>query len=224
MDHQQGSQPSSTKVERRIVEKNRRNQMKNLFSQLYSLLPNYDPKETIPMPDQIDEAINHIKSLERKVKVAQEKKERLMERKRSRTGCSSASETQRRQKSPKIEIHETGSLLQVILTCGVDNEFIFCEIIRILHEENVDVITVNSSMVGDSMLHVVHGEVPQSSFEFGVIKVSEKLKRFVNGSVSDVEMELEFSDLWDFEIGTTDAWRLLDPTILDICLPPNHPL
>jgi len=40
-DHQQGDQPSSTKgIERRIVEKNRRNHMKNLCSMLNSLLPN----------------------------------------------------------------------------------------------------------------------------------------------------------------------------------------
>jgi len=41
MDHnQQGGQPSSsTKVERKIVEKNRRNQMKILFFKLNSLLP-----------------------------------------------------------------------------------------------------------------------------------------------------------------------------------------
>jgi len=37
-------QPSSTKVERRLVEKNRRNQMKFLFNKLNSLLPSYNPK------------------------------------------------------------------------------------------------------------------------------------------------------------------------------------
>jgi len=41
---QLGIQPSSTKVERRLVEKNRRNQMKILFNKLNSLLPSYNPK------------------------------------------------------------------------------------------------------------------------------------------------------------------------------------
>jgi len=41
---QQGSQPSPTKVERKIVEKNRRSQMKNLYSELNSLLPTRNPK------------------------------------------------------------------------------------------------------------------------------------------------------------------------------------
>ncbi|TKY48874.1 Transcription factor bHLH36 [Spatholobus suberectus] len=217
MDQQQGSQPSSTKVERKIVEKNRRNQMKNLYFKLNSILPNYNPKEAMPLPDQIDEAINYIKSLETNVKMAQEKKEMLMEEKRTRSGCSRASEAQGSPKSPKIEIHEMGSSLEVILTCGVNNQFIFCEIIRILHEENVEVITANSSMVGDSVLHVVRGEIRQSFFQFGATKVSKRLKRFVNGSISDVEIEPE---LWNLVIDTSEAWRLLDPTI-DNCFPPN---
>ncbi|XP_020229428.1 transcription factor bHLH162 [Cajanus cajan] len=214
MDQQQGSQPSSTKVERKVVEKNRRNQMKNLYSQLYSILPTYNPKEAVPLPNQVDEAINYIKSLEKKVKTAQEKKERLLtERERTRSGFSSASEAQGSMKSAKIDIHETDSSLQVFLTCGVENQFIFCEIIRILHEENVEVISANSSMVGDSMLHVVRGEIRQSLFQIGATKVSERLKRFVYASISDVEMETDF---WDFEIGS-DIWELLDPT-LDNCL------
>jgi len=113
----------------------------------------------VALPDQLDEATEYIKSLEAKVKMLKEKKERLMERKRSRSGFSSGFEARGSLKPPRMEIHETGSVLQVILTCGVDNRFVFCEIIRILHEENVEVITTSSSIVGDSVIHVVLGEV-----------------------------------------------------------------
>lgn len=200
MDQIGSDQPSSsntTKVERRLVEKNRRNQMKILYSKLNSLLPNYNPKELpLALPDQVDEAINYIKSLEANVEMAKEKKERLLavKKKRSREYCLGLP------KSPCFEIQEIGSSLQIILTCGFDNQFIFYEIIRVLHEENVDIRSVNSSKVGDnSLLHVVHAEIPPSCFQFGATKVSERLKRFVYGSSSDVEIQPE---LWDFEIGT----------------------
>jgi hypothetical protein len=52
MDQVRGSdKPSSStpKVERRLVEKNRRNQMKILYSKLNSLLPNYNPKVLISL-------------------------------------------------------------------------------------------------------------------------------------------------------------------------------
>jgi len=44
-------------------------------------------------------------------------------------------------------------------------------------------------------------QIPQ----FGATKISERLKEFVNGSVSDVETE---PLLWDLEIGT-ESWELL---------------
>ena len=118
-------------------------------------------QEAVPLPDQIDEAVNYIKSLETKVKMAKEKKERLlMGRKRSRgCNCSSAFETKESLKSTKIEIHELGSTLEVVLKCGFENQFIFNEMIRILHEENIEVMSANSSLAGDSMIHVVHAEV-----------------------------------------------------------------
>ncbi|XP_027348195.1 transcription factor bHLH162-like [Abrus precatorius] len=203
MDHPV-SQPSSTKVERRLVEKNRRNQMKILYSKLYSLLPSYNPKEALPLPDQVDEAINYIKSLEARVKMAKEKKESLQGRKRSRGDISSSAFAAAGfAKSPQLEIHEMGSSLEVVLTCGLDNQFIFYEIIRMLHEEKIEVRSANSSLAGDSVLHVVHAEIPQSFLQFGATKVSERLKRFVNGSSSDVEIQPE---LWDFEYGTDDMW------------------
>ncbi|KAK7324711.1 hypothetical protein VNO77_28497 [Canavalia gladiata] len=211
MDQKQPSQPSSsTKIERKIVEKNRRNQMKNLYSTLYSVLPNHNSKDAKAVPDQIDEAIDYIKNLETKVKREKEKRESLKERKKTRGDCSSAFQVQGNPKSPKIEIQETDSSLEVILTCGADNEFLFYEIIRILFEENVEIVTANFSIVGDSLLLVVHGEIPQSCLQFGASKVSERLKRFVNGSTSDMETE---SALWDYEIGTPEMWGFIDPTL-----------
>ncbi|KAK7272386.1 hypothetical protein RJT34_28936 [Clitoria ternatea] len=209
MENQQGSPPSSsTKVERRIIEKNRRNHMKNLHSELNSLIPNNNPKGAMPLalPDQVDEAINYIKSLETKVKMLQQKKESFMERKRTRGECSSASEAQQSLKTPKIEIYETGSLLEVVLKFGVDNQFMFLEVLRILHEDNVEIMTANSSRAGDFMLHVVRGEVMQTSSQFGATKVSERLKSFVNGSMSDVEIEPE---MWGLDFS---EWGLLDLT------------
>ncbi|QCD87745.1 Achaete-scute transcription factor-related [Vigna unguiculata] len=205
---QLGIQPSSTKVERRLVEKNRRNQMKILFNKLNSLLPSYNPKEALALPDQVDEAINYIKSLEAKVKMAEEKKESLQGSKKRYRGCFSNNNSANfaatpLPKSPQLEIQEVGSSLQVVLTTGIGNQFIFHQIIRMLHEENIEVRSAHSSLAGDSVLHVVHAEIPQSFLQFGATKVSERLKRFVNGSYSDVETQHEW---WDFDIGSDDIW------------------
>ncbi|KAF5481299.1 hypothetical protein F2P56_001964 [Juglans regia] len=195
-DMERPSQSTSNKVERRIIEKNRRNQMKLLYSKLNSLLPNHNSKEPVSVPDQIDQAINYIKSLETKLKKSKEMKQRLTGRKRPYT-CTNFEETAS-VKSPKIEIHEMGSTTEIVLVTGLENQFIFYEIIHILHEEQADVLTASFSIAGDSILHVVHAEILGSSFDFGTAKVTERLKRLVYGSTSDVD-QLEPA-LWDYNI------------------------
>jgi hypothetical protein len=52
MDHQ-GSQSTSTKIERRLIEKNRRNQMKILYSKLNVLLPNQNSKVPLSLSNSL---------------------------------------------------------------------------------------------------------------------------------------------------------------------------
>ncbi|KAL5560650.1 hypothetical protein UlMin_036861 [Ulmus minor] len=204
---QRSQSSSSTKIERRIVEKNRRNQMKILYSNLFSLLPNPNSKaaaSVLTLPDQIDETINYIKSLETKLNKCKEKKKSLSGRKRSYncTNSSTIDSINGSLKPPQIETHEMGSILEIVLITGLDNQFIFYEFIRILHEEGVDVVNTMFSVVQDSIFHVVHAELPDVTFAFGAAKITEKLKRFVSGSSSYVELLPEFWD--DFEIHPKD--------------------
>ena len=126
-------------------------------------------QEVQTLPDQIDDAINHIKSAESRLKKLNEKKNSLL-------GASSTAQSSRKRsyecttagsfdtvtgtlRPPKIEIHETGSVLEVVLITGLDNQFIFYELIRILSEEHADVLNAKFSVAGDSIFHLVHAEV-----------------------------------------------------------------
>ncbi|XP_068337097.1 transcription factor bHLH162-like [Pyrus communis] len=210
MNNNQASQSSSTKIERRVVEKNRRNLMKLLYSNLFSLLPNQNPKEPLTLPEQIDEAINYIKSKESKLQKSREKKESLVgTRKRSHaTSFINAEsmepknlsiESVRSTKAPQIQIHETGSTVEVVLTTGLDNhQFIFYEILRILDEEQADVVHASFSTLRDTVFHVVRAEMHKSVLDFGAARITEKLNRFVNGSTRDQELQQDC--FWDFEL------------------------
>ncbi|XP_022764106.1 transcription factor bHLH162-like [Durio zibethinus] len=195
------SRCSSAKVERKIIEKNRRNHTKNLFSILNSLLPHHDSKEPLSLPDQIDEAVNYIKCLQTRLKESSEKKESLMGRRRSYRCI--AAETMASLRSPEIRINEKGSAMEVVMMTGPDGQFMFYEIIRILHEEGAEVLHANFSVVGNTVFHVVHAEIG----EFGAAKIlKEKLNKFVNGSSSEQELRQELwddeihPDMWDFPI------------------------
>ncbi|OMO54784.1 hypothetical protein COLO4_36348 [Corchorus olitorius] len=198
---------SSGKVERKIIEKNRRNQMKNLYSRLNSLLPHHpSSKEPLSLPDQIDEAVNYIKSLQTRLKESREKKETLMGRKRSRrcTNNIAASEAMGRLKAPEIRIQEMGSSIEVVLMTGQDSsQFMFNEMIRIIHGEGADILNANFSVVGNTVFHIVHAELGAHMFTFGATKIKEKLNRFVHGSSSEQELQEE---LWDYEIHPDETW------------------
>lgn len=116
-------------------------------------------QEALPLTDQIDEAINYIKTQEAKLKKFKEKKESLTSRKRSFSKCTSSFESTSTSRAPKLEIREMGSSLQIILISGLDNQFLFCEIIRVLQDEGVEIATASFSVHGNSIFHTVHAQV-----------------------------------------------------------------
>lgn len=116
-------------------------------------------QEALPLPDQVDEAINYIKSLEEKLKKSKEKKESLSGRKRSFSNFVSSFESASNLVAPKLEIREMGSSLQIILISGLDNQFIFYDIIHILEDEGVEIPNASFSVSGNSIFHVVHAQV-----------------------------------------------------------------
>ncbi|XVF02014.1 hypothetical protein REPUB_Repub04eG0139600 [Reevesia pubescens] len=197
----QRSRRSSAKVERKIIEKNRRNHMKNLYSKLNSLLPHHNSKEPLSLPDQIDEAVNYIKSIQTRLKESREKKESLMGRKRSyRCTNSTAAETTESFKSPEIRINEKGSAMEVVLMTNQDSQFMFYEMIRVLQEQGAEVLNANFSVVGNTVFHIVHAEIGA----FGAAAIlKEKLNKFAHGSSSEQRLQQE---LWDYEIHPYEMW------------------
>ncbi|KAL7185515.1 hypothetical protein ACSBR2_027457 [Camellia fascicularis] len=148
---------STPKIERRIIEKNRRSYMKSLYSKLYSLLPNHDPsKEAVSLPDRLEEAEKYIKSLQMTLEKYKEKNETLLGRKRSHSYTTDFKQVL---KSPQIEIREMGHAVNVVLISGQEDKFIFHEIIRLIHEEGAEVVNASFSVVGNSIRHVVHAKV-----------------------------------------------------------------
>ncbi|QHO56513.1 uncharacterized protein DS421_3g74330 [Arachis hypogaea] len=139
--------------------------------------------------------------------MAKEKRESLLGMGRNRTR--GAGGLRDLSKPPQLMVHEMGSYLQIVMTCGLDSQFIFSEIIRILNEENIDVKSVKSSLVENSMHHVVHAEISQFLLQLGATKVSERLKRFVNEPTSEIELQSDHQ-LLDFEIDTDELAELLD--------------
>ncbi|KAJ4703491.1 transcription factor bHLH36 [Melia azedarach] len=176
--------PSSSRTDRKTIERNRRNQMKALYSELNSLLPHQRPVEATSLPDQLDEAANYIKGLQTNLERMKERKDRLMGIEKPNRSMNSEAMTGFR--SPQIEIHEMGSALEVVLITGLDCQFMFSETIRLLHEEGAEIVNASFSVVEDAVFHTIHSKVGDSasSGSHGAARISERLKKLVNDATA----------------------------------------
>ncbi|CAN4094134.1 unnamed protein product [Withania somnifera] len=184
-----GGMQSSPKLEKKYVEKNRRNNMKNLFNQLYSLLPPHPFQETMALPDQIDAAIAYIKSLEMKLEKSKMQLEKLRSKKSPNLLCMANHDPTRspsKSSSPQIEIHEMNPTMDLILMTGLDNLAMFNNIIRLLNEEGFEVINANFSLHGNCLMQIFHETkiLGNSTTEWRVTRVYRRLKELVYGSSS----------------------------------------
>ncbi|XP_044495989.1 transcription factor bHLH162-like isoform X2 [Mangifera indica] len=180
--------PNSSRTDRKTIERNRRNRMKALYAKLNSLVPHQTPTEaTSSLPDQLDKAANYIKRLQMNLEKMKDWKDSLMgieNRPCSRTSMSSG-RTMEGFRSPQIEVHEMGSAMEVVLTTGLDFQFMFNEMIRLIHEEGAEIVSASFSVVHDSVFHTIHSKVGDSD-QVGneTARISEKLKKFVHDATA----------------------------------------
>ncbi|KAJ8761626.1 hypothetical protein K2173_004402 [Erythroxylum novogranatense] len=169
---------SSSKTDRKTLEKNRRNQMKALYSTLNSLVPHHRSGDPTSLPDQLDEAASYIKKLQTNLEKMKERKDILMGIYRP-PNTSIRTGTTMGWRPVQIDIHQAGSTLEVVLTTGLDWQFMFNETIRVLHEEGADIVNASFSVVDDAIFHIIHSQVSDSGHSNEVGRISERLKQFV---------------------------------------------
>ncbi|KAK6917572.1 hypothetical protein RJ641_018323 [Dillenia turbinata] len=139
--------------------------------------------EATTLPDQLNEAANYIKGLQTNLIKMKEKRDSLMgidENSASTSALSTRSGMMRGLITPHIEIHEIGSALEVVLITGLDNQFMFNETIRLLHEEGYEIINASSSVVNNRVFNTIHSQVRESASNHGSTKISQRLMKFAN--------------------------------------------
>ncbi|XP_071707650.1 transcription factor bHLH162 isoform X2 [Rutidosis leptorrhynchoides] len=187
MECKPSSSSSSSRVDRRTIEKNRRIQMKALYSKLHSLVP-HDPSttQTISVPDQLQEAANYIKKLQIKLEKMKREKDKLMGTTKLEINHDNDINNLKlgaQHKTPQIDIRESGSSLEAILITGVDFQFLFSETIRVIHEEGFEVVNAGFSILNDTVYHTIHAQIGESCAQTdGVSRIIERLNNIVYGN------------------------------------------
>ncbi|CAN0853048.1 Transcription factor bHLH162 [Linum grandiflorum] len=151
--------PSCSSRDRKTIERNRRNQMKELYSNLSSLVPPHISKEPVSLPDQLDQAAKYIKKLQMNMEKMRLKKERLLANNGGEKPAPAVSGGMCRPLPPKVEIREmAGSALEVVLVTGLDSHFVFNDAIRVIQEEGGEIVNASFSVAEDQVFHTIHSE------------------------------------------------------------------
>ncbi|XP_051125885.1 transcription factor bHLH162-like [Andrographis paniculata] len=199
------------RIERKIIEKNRRNKMKTLYFNLISLIPSHHSKmEGLPLPDQIEEAESYIKTLNTKLDKIRLKKEILLQTKKTSDSCITTSTTTTTT-TPLIEIHamDHHHNLNVVLANGLQDYSKFHDMIRLMNQNGGDIVSASFNRYGNSTIQVLQDKVVESdSCCQGETTMSRKLKELVCGaSVGGNEQFAESRlSVWDYEIGS-NIWE-----------------
>ncbi|KAI3502105.1 hypothetical protein L1887_30136 [Cichorium endivia] len=191
------------KPERKVAEKIRRNQMKFLYSRLFSLIPPHFIKGSDQVSDRVDRAIEYIQSLKSSVEMSENRKEQLLSsmKKRSRENTTS-------DKSIDIQIHEMSPDLDVVLITGLKTNSEFYDVVRLLNQYSSEIALANFSSCGHSTFHVRHKQI-------GAGEMSHRLRILLEGSSNikelgeDIALSLDQLDsnlsVWDFDF-QSNVW------------------
>lgn len=155
-------QPSS-QMDRKLIERNRRKEMKALFSTLNSLLPHQSSREASKtVPDQLEEAKDYIKELQNNIEKLKKKKEKIIEKNKmlEEDGIRRRCKDEIKPKLlVQVKAYQVGSSVEVLLTTGSDYHFILQQILRLLRDNGAEVVNLNQSMFIDRAFHKITAEV-----------------------------------------------------------------
>ncbi|XP_028121202.1 transcription factor bHLH162-like isoform X2 [Camellia sinensis] len=167
---------SPEKLDRKLVERNRRIHMKGLCFKLTSLIPPHHFRPS--KQDQLDQAAEYIKQL----------KERIEELKARRTlAMANTNETNKNIKDtmmfglrlPVVELKDLGSSLEVVLISGLEKNFMLYEVISVLEDEGAEVVSTSVSTMGDRVFHTLHAQVKVTRVGVETSRVCQRLHELV---------------------------------------------
>ncbi|XP_074573886.1 transcription factor bHLH162-like [Curcuma longa] len=173
---------SSARPDRKTIEKNRRIQMKALYSQLIALLPAPSSKEGtaagLTLLEKLDEAIKYIKEKQGVLENMRNRKRQLS------AGIGRQAATGSGECLPKIEVHRlrtnlNSGLKVMIMSDPWEHQEVFWEAIRVLEVEGFEVATASYAVAGNKAFHIVQSLAAEFRTGVEAGRVLEKLQKAI---------------------------------------------
>ncbi|KAK8522487.1 hypothetical protein V6N13_115455 [Hibiscus sabdariffa] len=164
-----GSQ--STRMNRCLIERERRRHMKLLSFQLSSLLPPQPTK--MSMPELVDQATAYVKELQQNLEKYKQMKVEMKEK----LGPDGSKKS--RKISPVLNITDLGSHLEVNLITGLNNRFALSDFIGILHEGGAEIISATCQYTEDRAIYTIFSQAIYPRIGIATSSVHERLKSLI---------------------------------------------
>ncbi|XP_072979636.1 transcription factor bHLH168-like [Typha angustifolia] len=168
------------KMDRKMIEKKRRIQMKNLCLKLSSLIPKdyYNTrKNVLTQQDYFEEAASYIQNLREKIK-------NLKQRRDLRASIKGISKEISNgvtigTKLPLIEIRHQDTILEVVLISSLNKRFKLHEVISILQEEGAEVVNASFAVIDNKIHYTIHSQALYSRIGLDAARVFKRLNELV---------------------------------------------
>ncbi|KAL1551274.1 transcription factor bHLH168-like protein [Salvia divinorum] len=175
------SPDSKIKLERKTIEKNRRIRMKTLSFKLVSIIPDRhfsQPKDFLSQQDQLDEAAAYIKTLTERIEAMNRRKAQLINR-----DATTNYVTRTASKSPILTVKELACGVEVVLISGLNKNFMISQVISVIEQEAAEVLTINISRVGDSIIHTLHAQVKIVRVGVDISRISDRIHEIISSNL-----------------------------------------
>uniref|UniRef100_A0ACD5VK21 Uncharacterized protein n=1 Tax=Avena sativa TaxID=4498 RepID=A0ACD5VK21_AVESA len=184
-------------MERKEVERERRQHMKQLCAKLASLIPqeNYSSTVTMTQLGSLDEAAKYIQKLKERVNELRQRRisSSASADLRGISGVSASTNTARNGGVGSLDLEgEKGAStlvvevkqhddwrMDVVLICNANRPVKLHEVITILEEEGAEIINANRSVADLKIFYSIHSRALSSRIGIEVSRVSERLRALV---------------------------------------------
>ncbi|GLJ55103.1 hypothetical protein SUGI_1182640 [Cryptomeria japonica] len=155
-----GAQPTK-QIIHKMIERQRRKEMNSLYSELWLLLPEKTIRGKRLVTDQVEEAANYIRYLEEQIKDLTKERDK----KKTHAVCFKGVEISKPlefQESdegfPSVKIISFGSAAFQVYINSIQNQIALSDILLVLEECRVEVVSAASSVTNGNAFHTVHAK------------------------------------------------------------------
>ncbi|XP_010536509.1 PREDICTED: transcription factor bHLH36 [Tarenaya hassleriana] len=153
-----GSEDNREKMIHRELERQRRQEMASLYATLRSLLPLHFIKGKRSTSDQVNEAVNYIKHLQRNISELSSKRDELTLLSGGFESEEANNKSEGSRDSDVVEVHRSLSGVEISISSRCVQPRL-SDFLQVVHEQGLCVHSCMSSKVDDRWIHTIQIEV-----------------------------------------------------------------